>query len=61
VDGRIVVVGLAIVLPGVLMGATVVWFSTNPLAMLGLFATMLLGGLYLLSYSDTFSGYSPPA
>lgn len=55
-DGRAIVVGLTIVAPAVLMGVTVAWFSTNPFVMLLLFSTMLLGGLYLLSYGDTFSG-----
>lgn len=55
-DGRYIVVGLAILLPAVLMGVTVAWFSTNPLTMLVLFAVMLLGCVYLVSYSDTFSG-----
>lgn len=55
-DGRILVVALTIVLPAVLMGATIVWFATNPIAMLVLFSAMLLGGLYLLSYTETFGG-----
>ena len=49
-------VGLTIVLPAILIGVTVVWFATNPLSLLVLFAVMLLGGLYLLSYTDTYSG-----
>ena len=54
-DGRIFVVGLTLILPAVLIGATVAWFSTNPVALLVLFSVMLLGALYLLSYSETFS------
>jgi hypothetical protein len=55
VDGRIVVVGLTLVLPAILMGATVAWYSTNPISMLILFSVMLLGCMYLLSYTDAFS------
>jgi len=57
VDGRFLVVGLTLVLPAVLIAATVAWFSTNPLALLALFSVMLLGSLYLLTYSDTFSAH----
>lgn len=56
VDGRFIVVGLTIILPAILLGVTVGWFATNPLALLVLFAVMLLGALYLVSYTDTFSG-----
>ena len=54
-DGRIVVVALTIVLPAILIGVTVGWYSTNPISMLILFSVMLLGSLYLLSYTETFS------
>jgi len=56
VDGRFLVVGLTLALPAVLMAATVAWFSTNPISMLILLAVMLFGCLYLVSYSDAFSG-----
>jgi hypothetical protein len=56
VDGRIIVVGLTLVLPAILMIATVEWFSTNPISMLILLSVMLLGCLYLLSYTDVFDG-----
>jgi hypothetical protein len=56
VDGRYVVVGLTLILPAVLMGITVWRFSTNPIAMLILFSVMLVGCMYLLSYTDAFSG-----
>ncbi|MGC2288319.1 MAG: hypothetical protein WA688_00475 [Thermoplasmata archaeon] len=55
-DGRILVAGLTLILPAVLMGVTVAWFSTNPISMLILFSVMLLGSLYLLSYTDAFVG-----
>lgn len=53
-DGRFIVVALTLVLPAFLIGVTVAWFSTNPVALLVLFSTMLLGALYLLSYTETF-------
>jgi len=56
VDGRFLVVGLTLALPAVLMAATVAWFSTNPISMLILLAVMLFECLYLVSYSDAFSG-----
>lgn len=53
-DGRVFVVGLAIILPAVLIGATVAWYSDNPVSMLILFSVMLIGALYLVSYKDTY-------
>jgi hypothetical protein len=55
VDGRFIVIGLTLLLPAVLIGATVAWYHTNPISMLILFAVMLLGCLYLLTYSEAFS------
>lgn len=42
-------------LPALLMVATVAWYSTNPVAMLVLCSVMLLGCLYLLTYSEAFA------
>jgi hypothetical protein len=56
VDGRYIVVGLTLVLPAVLIAVTVAWFSSNVIVMLVLFSMMLLGCLYLLSYSESFTG-----
>jgi hypothetical protein len=55
VDGRFLVVGLALILPAILIGVTVAWFSTNPLALLALISVMVLGAFYLLSYTNAFS------
>ena len=55
-DGRYIVVALTLVLPAVLIGVTVAWFATNPITLLILCSVMLLGGLYLLSYRESFSG-----
>jgi hypothetical protein len=56
VDGRFIVAGLTLVLPAVLVAVTVGYFSNNVIAMLILFSVMLLGCLYLLSYTDAFTG-----
>lgn len=53
-DGRLATVLLAFVLPGVLLGVTVWKFASNPLSVLVLVSAMVIGGLYLLSYSETF-------
>jgi hypothetical protein len=53
-DGRRIVVLVALLLPAVLLGVTVEYFSVNPVAILVLFAVMLAGVLYLLSYTDSF-------
>ncbi|HEV2316350.1 MAG TPA: hypothetical protein VGV89_02080 [Thermoplasmata archaeon] len=53
-DGRVVAALLTIVLPGALMGVTAEFFSTNPLAILGLFSVMVGGVLYILSYNESF-------
>ncbi len=54
-DGRVFVVALGLILPAVLIGVTVVWYSDNPISMLILFSVMLLGALYLVSYKDTYT------
>lgn len=57
-DGRLITVLLTIVLPLVLIAVVVYRFSSNPLSILGLRVVMIGGGLYLLTYADTF-GTSP--
>jgi hypothetical protein len=54
-DGRLLVVLLAFVVPAALMGVTVVWFASNPISFLVLFGVMIAGGLYLLTYTETFA------
>jgi uncharacterized protein (DUF2062 family) len=56
VDGRVVAILLTIVLPGALIAVTAVYFALNPIAMLVLFSVMLVGVLYLLSYTEDFGG-----
>lgn len=53
-DGRLVTILAAFVLPAALIALTVWQFGSNPLALMGLFVVMIGGGLYLLSYSETF-------
>ena len=50
VDGRLPVLGLTLAFPAVLLGVTLEWFGANPVAVLVLFATMLLGSLYYTTY-----------
>jgi hypothetical protein len=54
-DGRLVTVLLAFVLPAVLMGVTVAFFASNPVSIFVLLAVMVAGGLYLLTYTETFA------
>jgi hypothetical protein len=37
------------------MGVTVVWFASNPIAILVELGAMIVGALYLLTYTDAFS------
>ncbi|HTT72647.1 MAG TPA: hypothetical protein VMG99_00645 [Thermoplasmata archaeon] len=54
-DGRLVTVLLTFLLPAVLIGVTVVWFASNPVSIFVLFSVMVGGGLYLLSYTESFA------
>lgn len=49
-DGRWYVVLLTFVLPTALAGVTVWKFGSNPLALLVIFAVVILGGFYLTTY-----------
>ncbi|MGI0054984.1 MAG: hypothetical protein ACREBT_02175 [Thermoplasmata archaeon] len=53
-DSRLLAVLLTLVLPAALIGVTVAFFNSNPLSMLGLFAVMIGGTFWLLSYTDSF-------
>jgi hypothetical protein len=53
-DGRLVTVLVAFLAPAALIALTVIRFSSNPIALIGEFVVMIAGGLYLLTYSDTF-------
>jgi hypothetical protein len=54
-DGRLLTVLLLLVVPAVLIGVTVFYFSSNPVAIFTLLAVMVAGGFYLLTYSESFA------
>jgi hypothetical protein len=54
-DGRWLTVIFLLIVPAVAVGATVLWFSSNPLALLTAFGAMVVGAFYLLTYTDTFA------
>jgi hypothetical protein len=53
-DGKLVTgVGLLAV-PAILIGVTVKWFASNPVAIFALIAVMIAGSFYLLTYREAF-------
>jgi hypothetical protein len=52
-DGRTYTILLTMVLPAILVALTVWKFASNPVAILVLLTTMVIGGFYLLTYRDT--------
>jgi len=54
-DGRLLTVLLLLLLPAALLGVTVLEFRSNPLAVFVLFAVMVFGGFYLLTYNESFA------
>jgi hypothetical protein len=53
-DGRLATGLLTLLLPAILIGVTYVDFGSNPLAILTLFAVMVMGCFYLISYREGF-------
>lgn len=53
-DGRLITVLGLLVLPGALIGLTVVEFHSNPVSIMGLLSVMVVGAFYLLTYTDSF-------
>jgi hypothetical protein len=53
-DGRLVTVLATLLLPAILIGVTVWQFASNPVALMALIVVMIAGGLYLLTYPETF-------
>lgn len=53
-DGRLTIGLIAFAVPAALVGVTIWRFASNPLAILGLLSVMMVGGFYLLSYTDSF-------
>jgi hypothetical protein len=54
-DGRLFTVLLLFVVPAALIGVTVFRFSANPVAIFALLAAMVVGGFYLLTYTESFA------
>jgi hypothetical protein len=54
-DGRLATVLLTLVLPAVLIAVTILKFSSNPVSIFALFAVMVGGAFYLLTYSESFA------
>lgn len=54
-DGRLFILLVFLAVPGALVGVTIGWFHANPIAILVLFSTMLVGIFYLLTYRDSFN------
>ncbi len=54
-DGRWFTVLVLLVVPAVAIGATVVWFASNPVAIFTALAAMVAGALYLMTYTDSIS------
>ncbi len=54
-DGKLVT-GIALLLaPAAVIGATLAWFGSNPLTIFAMFALMVAGAFYLLTYRETFA------
>jgi hypothetical protein len=54
-DGRWVTALLLFVVPAVGIAATILWFSSNPIAILVALSAMILGAFYLLTYTESFA------
>jgi hypothetical protein len=53
-DGKLVTAIGLLVVPAGLIGVTIAWFSSNPVAIFAMIALMLVGAFYLLTYRETF-------
>ncbi len=54
-DGRLFTILALFVLPAALLGVTIGWFSSNPVAIFVLIAVMIVGAFYLLTYRESFA------
>jgi len=50
--GKVWVGILGLIVPAALLGITIVFFSMNPLSVLGCMGWMVGGGMYLMTYTD---------
>jgi hypothetical protein len=53
-DGRWFTVIVLLILPILGIVAAIAWFASNPLAILGALAVMIVGAFYLLTYTESF-------
>jgi len=53
-DGKLVTGIALLAVPAALIGATVAWFSSNPVSIFAFIALMLVGAIYLLTYREAF-------
>jgi len=54
-DGRWFTAFFLFLLPTIGIVATIVWFSSNPIAILVALSAMIVGALYLLTYTESFA------
>lgn len=54
-DGRLFTVLAFLVVPAIVIGATVAFFSSNPVTIVAAMAVMIVGAFYLLTYRETFA------
>jgi hypothetical protein len=54
-DGRWFTVIVLLVAPVAAIAATIVWFSSNPVAIFVEFSAMIAGAFYLLTYTESFA------
>ncbi len=54
-DGRWLTILLTLVLPAALIGLTIAKFSSNVVAIFVLMGVMVGGGLYMVSYTETYA------
>ena len=54
-NGRWVTAFFLLLVPIVGIAATILWFSSNPVAILIALSAMILGSFYLLTYNETFA------
>jgi hypothetical protein len=54
-DGRLFTLILFLVVPAVLIGVTIAFFSSNPISILVLIALMIIGAFYIMTYRETFA------
>jgi hypothetical protein len=55
-NGRQITGILTLLAPAVLLGVTVAYFGSNPLAVLVLIVVMIMGAMYLLTYPEVLTG-----